>query len=36
MGKMKWMDVLMWEEMKEEAKRMKERAKHIQYSFTFM
>lgn len=36
MGKMEWMDVLMWGEMKEEAKRMKEQAMHIQHSFTFI
>lgn len=36
MDKMEWMDVLMWGEMKEEAKRMKEQATHIQHCFTFI
>lgn len=36
MDKMEWMDVLMWGEMKEEARRMKEQASCIQHSFTFI
>ena len=36
MNKMEWMDVLMWGEMKEEAKWMKEQAMCIQHSFAFI